>query len=606
MEVELYVYDLSQGMARQFSLAITGIQIEAIYHTSIVFGNVEYFFGHGIHRKMPGSTHHGRPMKVVRLGETELPPEVIEEYLESLESIYTPESYDLFLHNCNNFSQDLAVFLVGKSIPEEIRNLPENFLRTPIGQMLRGQIDQSMRQMTQAPDAVAGQDVRRPTAPTTNGISKPAGIGGAPSQIRHTPAIFSNGTSREFQPGHVHYPKNTTELDRLLKQAENSCAAIFFTSATCPPCKMVYPAYDELAAEAGDKAVLIKVDVSQVYDIAMRYQVRVTPTFFTFLKGKKDEEWSGAHEARLRGNIRLLIQMAHSQHSHTRLRLPSLQQKIQKPIMYSKVPPLEKLLGKIGEPAKDQPVQELASYIRMREKNGLVETAIPNLHSFTDWFATKFPQLPSEVHFAVIDLLRVAAADTRVSSFLVTEVHHRTLKQIVPDDKDFSSVPYNIQAVSLQLFCNLFGSSVFQEAILDPSNDLREMIERLVSGCLLAEHNNARSLSAALIYNLAAHDHNERIDGKPDQTDIASMGDLEAALVQAVISEEQNKETLHSLLMALGLILYAGAPDSSIWELCVAMELRQSLKAKAKMSVFADEPLIKEVGEELLAKGGPP
>lgn len=605
MDVELYIYDLSQGMARQFSLAVTGVQIDAIYHTSIVFGNVEYFFGQGIHRKVPGSTHHGRPMKIMKLGKTELPPELIEDYLESLESIYTPESYDLFLHNCNNFSQDLAVFLVGKSIPEEITSLPETFLQTPMGQMIRGQVDQSMRRMTQAPDAVAGQDIRRPTSSGANNVRKAGTTNGHSVQTKQTPAVFSNGATPEFLPGHVHYPKNTSELDKLLKQAENSCAAIFFTSATCPPCKIVYPAYDELASEAGDKATLIKVDISQVYDIAARYQVRATPTFMTFLRGTKDQEWSGAHEARLRGNIRLLVQMAHPEHAHTRLRLPSLQQKIQKPIIYTKVPPIEKLLGKIGKPAEDQPVQDLVHYIRSREKNGLAETAIPNLHDFTDWFSARFSQLPPEVHFAAIDLIRVAAVDTRVSSFLVAESQHRTLKLIAPTDKDFTSTPYNIQAVTLQLFCNLFGSTVFQDALLDKASDLRGIVENLASGCLLAEHNNARSLAAALIYNLAAYDHNERIDGRPDRLNLADMGDLEAALVQAVISEEQNQETLHSLLMALGLILYSSAADSSTWELCMAMDMRESLKSKSKMAIFAKEPLIKEIGEELLAKGGP-
>ncbi|KAK5103624.1 hypothetical protein LTS08_003042 [Lithohypha guttulata] len=603
MDVELYVYDLSRGMARQYSMAIAGVQIDAIYHTAIVFGDVEYFFGQGVHRKVPGSTHHGRPMKVVRLGKTELPPEVIEEYLESLEAIYTPESYDLFLHNCNNFSQDLSVFLVGKSIPDEIRNLPETFLRTPIGQMLRSQLDQSMRQMTQAPDAVAGRSVVRPTAPVSNSVAPRPTTNGAQSHVKHGPGVFQNGLQQQSQSGRVHYPKSTSDLDKLLRQAENSCAAIFFTSATCPPCKMVYPAYDELAAEAGDKAVLIKVDVSQVYDIAMRYQVRATPTFMTFLKGKKDQEWSGADAARLRGNIRLLVQMAHPQHAHSRLRLPSLQQKIKTPIMYTKVPPMEKLLGKIGKPAEEQPVQELVGYIRSREKNGMTDTAISNLHNFSDWFTNKFSQLPAEIHFAIIDLVRIAATDTRVSGFLAAEPGHRILRAIVSEDADFSNKPYNVQAVTLQLFCNMFGSGVWQEALLSKSNEVRGMIERLASGCLLAQHNNARSLAAALIYNLAAHDHNERVDGRMDKLDVSSMGDLEAALVQAVIDEEENVETLHALLLALGLILYGGPTDSSTWELCMAMELRESLKAKRKMAAFSKEPLLEEL-EELLAKGG--
>ena len=39
----------------------------------------------------PGSTHHGRPMEVVKMGRTELPLEVILEFLESLKQVYTVE-----------------------------------------------------------------------------------------------------------------------------------------------------------------------------------------------------------------------------------------------------------------------------------------------------------------------------------------------------------------------------------------------------------------------------------------------------------------------------------------------------------------------------------
>lgn len=556
--------------------------------------------------KVPGSTHHGRPMKIVNLGRTELPMEVIEEYLESLKELYTPESYDLFLHNCNNFSQDLAVFLVGKSIPDEIRNLPETFLRTPIGQMLRGQLDQSMRQMTQAPDAVSGQDIPRKPAqtPLRNGSSQQPTVARKPEHSQHLPAAFLNAQPRETTPGHVHYPQNISELDKLLRGAESTCAAIFFTSATCPPCKIVYPAYDEMAVEYGDRATLIKVDVSKVYDIGSRYQVRATPTFITFLRGQKDQEWSGAHEARLRGNIRLLVQMAHPQHRHTQLRLPSLQHKIQKPIMYTKVPPLDKLTNKIGTVAQDGPVSNLVAFIKHREKDGAAQAAIPNLHEYSEWLNNKLAGVPLEAHFAVIDLLRVAAVDTRVSSFLAAEPGLRILRLIVPANEEFTNKPYNFQVVALQLFCNLFGSPVFQEAILDSSSGLRSMVEILASSCLLTERDTTRSLAAALIYNLAAYDHNERLDGKPDRVDLSTMGDLEAALSQAVVSEEQSADALHALLLALGLILYMSPPDSSMWELCVAMDVREALKAKGKVAIFAKEPLIKEIGEELLNKGG--
>lgn len=72
-------------------MPLAGVQIDAIYHTSLVFGGVEYYFGSGIGRAVPGSTHHGRPMEIQPMGRTELPAEVIEEYIQSMEQIYTPE-----------------------------------------------------------------------------------------------------------------------------------------------------------------------------------------------------------------------------------------------------------------------------------------------------------------------------------------------------------------------------------------------------------------------------------------------------------------------------------------------------------------------------------
>jgi hypothetical protein len=49
MDVELYVYDLSQGLARNMSAALIGVQLDAIYHTSIVFEGIEY--GMSVHLK---------------------------------------------------------------------------------------------------------------------------------------------------------------------------------------------------------------------------------------------------------------------------------------------------------------------------------------------------------------------------------------------------------------------------------------------------------------------------------------------------------------------------------------------------------------------------
>ena len=74
-----------------------GTYIDAVYHTSVVIGGSEFYYGHGIQLSLPGQTHHGEPMEKVAMGTTALPDEIIIEYLESIKSIYLPEAYDLFM-----------------------------------------------------------------------------------------------------------------------------------------------------------------------------------------------------------------------------------------------------------------------------------------------------------------------------------------------------------------------------------------------------------------------------------------------------------------------------------------------------------------------------
>lgn len=76
---------------QQMSQSLLGIKIDAVYHTAVVLGGVEYFYGAGVQTCYPGTTHHGRPMEVTTLGKTDLPLDVILEYLESLKQIYTAE-----------------------------------------------------------------------------------------------------------------------------------------------------------------------------------------------------------------------------------------------------------------------------------------------------------------------------------------------------------------------------------------------------------------------------------------------------------------------------------------------------------------------------------
>lgn len=136
--VQVYIYDITRGMARQLSPVMIGKQIEGVWHTGIVVYGKEIFFGGaGIADCPPGHTILGPPDLTVDLGSTEVPEEVFMEYLTSLgESTFSGDKYHLFEHNCNTFSNEVAQFLTGRKIPSYVTDLPSEVLSTPFGQAL--------------------------------------------------------------------------------------------------------------------------------------------------------------------------------------------------------------------------------------------------------------------------------------------------------------------------------------------------------------------------------------------------------------------------------------------------------------------------------------
>ncbi len=66
--VQLHVYDLSNGMAAQFSRQLIGKHIEGVWHTGIVVYNKEYYFGGGISYDDPGRTPFGKIMILTKYG----------------------------------------------------------------------------------------------------------------------------------------------------------------------------------------------------------------------------------------------------------------------------------------------------------------------------------------------------------------------------------------------------------------------------------------------------------------------------------------------------------------------------------------------------------
>ncbi|MCJ1474773.1 hypothetical protein MMC13_003433 [Lambiella insularis] len=583
MEVQLYVYDLSKGLARQISRNFLGTQIDAVYHTSLVFGGIEYFFGAGVQTCYPGSTHHGRPMEIISMGQTQLGLEVILEYLDSLKIIYTAESYDLFLHNCNNFSNDFAMFLVGKGIPSHITSLPQTVLNTPFGQMLKPQLDQAMRGITQTP--APPSSIRQPTT-SSNGTT-----------AKHPNYVNSNGAKEPTsRAGMVHNVTRLRELNQLLDSAKSSCAVIFFTSATCPPCKLCYPAYEELAVEAGSKAVLIKVDLSQAHEIGSTYQVRATPTFMTFLNGDKMDEWSGANPGKLLGNIRLLIQMAHPPHPHTSLRLPKLQQPHCKPVTYAKVPPLDKMIAKLGASGNASQVSELKHFIATRTSSEAASAPLPQLPEISTFVIESLQTLPSTSLFPLIDLLRLAFVDPRVSGYFAEDDKELVVPSILSRVNILGDdCPYTVRIVTLQFACNLFTSPLFPPQLLGRSSYTDSLIQLVTSSLLDEEHPAVRVSAASLAFNIAAFNHAQRLEQK-DQNTLPESAQVEllASILEATGKEGSSKETVKGLVFALGLLAYGCDVGGEVKDVLGALGAKDIVQGRMGL-MAGEEALVKEV-----------
>ncbi|KUI64291.1 Desumoylating isopeptidase 1 [Cytospora mali] len=578
MEVHLLVYDLSQGLARQMSTGMLGFQLDAIYHTSIELDGLEYVYDGNVVAITPGSSHLGRPMRKLHLGKTELPMEVIQQYLDSLREIYTVEAYDLWKHNCNNFSNDFATFLLGMGIPDYILHMPDAVLNSPMGRMLMPALNQQIEAKRQQRGGIWGFQ------------------GNGQATASPTAAALP-----QYPDAKVRHVSNSQELDSLLAGAQKSCAVIFFTSATCAPCKMLYPVYDELAAEVGDKGVLIKVDVSQASSVGGRYSVRATPTFITFLHGKEENKWSGADPAALRGNIQLLVSMAHLVHPHASLRLPSLQYPDAKPVLFTKTPPIEKLLAKMGPTANLETVKSISHFIDARNKDGPANDPLPDMPALAGFFRDSIAYLPPDILFTVVDLLRCGLIDPRFSGYLAEEQDHATILSLLSHVNNLSDCPYALRLITLQMACNLFTSPLYPEQILT-HEDLRDAITNLISASFLDDnYSNVRVAAATLLFNVALANSRKRRSGQGDVLPDADQIELAASLLEAISQEEESAEALKGMLLALGYLTYLAQLDGELVDLMRTMDAQDTVLGKK--GKFKDVPLIDEVGKELLGKG---
>ncbi|KAK9825308.1 hypothetical protein WJX74_007806 [Apatococcus lobatus] len=193
--VTLHVYELSNGLARALSMQLLGKQIDGVWHTAVVVHGVEHYYGGGLQQAVPGQTPFGPPYTIIDLGNTEVPPELVQDFVQDQATTFSAAKYDLFHHNCNHFSNELSTFLVGHGIPEHITSLPQEVLATPFGQMIApmlGGMQQQLGSVGQPPLGVP------PTASQSQPSAAPlqgAGAGARPPASQPSSSNRPNATA---------------------------------------------------------------------------------------------------------------------------------------------------------------------------------------------------------------------------------------------------------------------------------------------------------------------------------------------------------------------------------------------------------------------------
>ncbi len=83
-----------------------------------------------------------------------------------------------------------------------------------------------------------------------------------------------------------------TNFDELLE--DEKLVIVDFWATWCGPCRMLSPLLDEVEEEMADKITVVKVNVDDADEIAMRYRIMSIPTLLFFKNGQLVDKSVGA------------------------------------------------------------------------------------------------------------------------------------------------------------------------------------------------------------------------------------------------------------------------------------------------------------------------
>jgi desumoylating isopeptidase 1 len=343
---------------------------------------------------------------------------------------------------------------------------------------------------------------------------------------------------------------------------------------------MIEPHYHSLS-KTHTNVTFIQVDTHKGYSIAQLHQIAATPTFKTFLKGQLYAEWKGASPPSLDTNLARLIEASRPPLP------PSLRGNYsQSPILFSRAPPMEKVVPKL--PAGVFPKPLLESISTFLTAKGNIDVLIPPLSAWAK--VQRGLDYSVENAWMVLDLLRAGMADRRISGWFAID-GLETLAEIVRTVNSRDEGEWQLRVVAAQLVLPFISSSnviqisnMFSTPLLTIGNlrpFLPEMIELLTSSVLASGSNSTTKLvkaAASALFNLSRISLEESVTPTEDETISIVVALVESLKTLVEKDTTETKELLRLLVVCLGGFVVLGRDSDTVKEVLGGIEAAEVLR----------------------------